>query len=85
MTISTIAMIVITALIFVTALIAAWHLRFQIIGVAILVGCAYLLYISDMFLVIRVPTICVVGMGVLLAVFTFVPRPVPRKGDAQNS
>ena len=85
MTVSTITMIVIFALIFVTALIAAWHLRFQILGFAILVGSAYLLFISDMFLVIRVPTICIAGLGVLLAVFTFVPRPVPRKRKVQDN
>lgn len=69
------AMLVIIALLSITALILAWHLRFQILGLVILIACAYLLFTSDMFLVVRVPTMCVVSIGVLLAVFTFVPRP----------
>jgi len=63
------ALIVIAALILMSLLMVLWKRRFAVLSVAILLGSAYLLLTSDMFLVIRLPTACVAGMGVLVALW----------------
>lgn len=50
-------------------LFLAWKKRFAVLSIVILFGCVYLLLTSDMFLVIRLPTACVVGMGFLVALW----------------
>jgi hypothetical protein len=57
---------VFATMILVSLLFWAWKKRFAVLSIVILLGSVYLLLTSDMFLVIRLPTACVVGMGFLV-------------------
>ena len=65
--------IVVAALLFASFLMALWRHRLRVIGLTFLLGSIYLLFTSDVFLVIRVPTICLVGFGIVLAIMIMFP------------
>lgn len=86
MTISII--LIVASLLFVSMLMAMWRYRLRLIAVTFILGSIYLLATSDVFLVIRVPTICVSGLAILLGIMIILPTnhpPKPRKARRFNS
>jgi|GEM_PF-4521740 len=74
MSIELTAMLVVIALLSITTLVLAWQWRFQIIGLAILVGWFYLMLTNDTLFVFRIPTLCILSIAVVFSLFTLIPR-----------
>lgn len=69
---------ILLALLLASLLLIVWRKRVQVFGALLMLGSLYLLFTSEAFVVIRMPTLCVVGMGMLAALWLFA-RPSPRR------
>jgi len=76
-------LVLVLSLLIVFFLTILWRNRLRVMGFALLLASVYLLFTSDVFLVIRVPTICLVGLGIMLAIMIMTPIHQPQ--SAKNA